>query len=1123
MSAAQLLNPKAWAKEQATAKKDAAKKGAKDAPAQPQPRPQAPSQFQHQHQIQRPTGFDPKVLLNPGGASNTAADDERFDGDFGVGNLISRHHNLTDRAEAPAKRRKVMSSGDDDNDQLKKSRGPASHIGNGGGIISDSIKKSQDKEEDSQQPAQPSIDLTVDDDAQDDDDDDVQFVSEVLKPSKDNANEEVCLGVLHVSGNVHRIPAPSSSKTANALGREMWPPMRLIFKKENAANNIIDLYDPTRAKFGTLEARAAAALGPMITGAPTLKLRCIFSLPGRKRSQDEYPGMRVSQNVKVDATLFSSRQAADQIGKYLSKRQYFLTTPLISPGRPVLNPQMPKNYGPAVGGTSSTTRVSGTVTYVVRTAEEMRSQASMMFDKIMDDSKLPGMEADSAIIRTPLMDHQKKGLHFLVDHERASSEYKDVKELPSHSLWLPSDNGRNTWYHIITGHEVREMPEEIRGGILADVMGLGKTLSIMSLVAATQAASRQFRVTPASGALVNAKATLIICPKSVLSNWTEQIGAHSVPGMIKSYVYHGPGRTQDLEFLAAQDVVLTSYNTAAAEFGDGMGKKKALSSITWFRIVLDEAHGIRTQSTQVSKACCALKAERRWAVTGTPIQNGLSDLGTLVKFLRIKPFDDNHTWNQHINAKFKTGDVSVLEQLKLLVGSITLRREKDTVIVGKRVQTRVRLDPSPDEELLYNRFAKTSRTHFHNITGGGTAIRGKAYAHVLKSIGRLRAICAHGREMLSEEDMKEIEGDDPSNAMVVDLGEEPEFTKDDDFITEKQAFETFTAMQDSEVDSCQRCGEKLGKQADEAADTTTDEEKSDVDDESSSDDSSSDEDVSPKKRTRKVVKDTSKDNDLLGHLTPCFHVICAGCEAHHREEVKKTATADNHHDCSWCGNYVRFGMFPLRRSAIDRFVEARRASKLTKAAKWDEDTYTGPHTKVKALLENLAISAQQTAALPPGEPPVRSVVFSGWTSYLDLIEYALMRENIGFVRLDGTMSVKTRTANLNIFKNNDNITVLLASIKAAGQGLNLTSANKVYVMEPQFNPGVEEQAVDRVHRLGQKRDVEIVHYIMKGSVEEGILKLQEKKKNLAKLSMDRKKSKAEDSLQKMNDIKDLFK
>ena len=102
--------------------------------------------------------------------------------------------------------------------------------------------------------------------------------------------------------------------------------------------------------------------------------------------------------------------------------------------------------------------------------------------------------------------------------------------------------------------------------------------------------------------------------------------------------------------------------------------------------------------------------------------------------------------------------------------------------------------------------------------------------------------------------------------------------------------------------------------------------------------------------------------------------------------------------------------------------------------------------------------------------------------------------------------------------------VFLVSIYAGGLGLNLTSACKVYVMEPQFNPAAEAQAVDRVHRLGQTREVEVVRFIMNQSVEERVLSIQKKKRDLADLSMNRnlRLDKEEERKRKLEDLRDLF-
>src|SRR5690242_3078691 len=132
-----------------------------------------------------------------------------------------------------------------------------------------------------------------------------------------------------------------------------------------------------------------------------------------------------------------------------------------------------------------------------------------------------------------------------------------------------------------------------------------------------------------------------------------------------------------------------------------------------------------------------------------------------------------------------------------------------------------------------------------------------------------------------------------------------------------------------------------------------------------------------------------------------------------------------------------------------------------------------------------------------------SVVFSTWTTHLDLVEIALKTHNHHYVRLDGRMSRDARDKSMRVFREDPTVRVMLVSIGAGGLGLNLTTANKVFMMEPQFNPAAEAQAVDRVHRLGQDRDVTIKRFIMEDSFEEKMLILQKKKKELADLTMAR--------------------
>ncbi|KAI3993959.1 hypothetical protein MKX01_002972 [Papaver californicum] len=148
-------------------------------------------------------------------------------------------------------------------------------------------------------------------------------------------------------------------------------------------------------------------------------------------------------------------------------------------------------------------------------------------------------------------------------------------------------------------------------------------------------------------------------------------------------------------------------------------------------------------------------------------------------------------------------------------------------------------------------------------------------------------------------------------------------------------------------------------------------------------------------------------------------------------------------------------------------------------------------SKVSALLKLLIASRNENVSR-------KSVVFSQFRKMLVLLERPLKDAGFRILRLDGSMSATRRAKVIKEFENqgSDSATVLLASLKASGTGINLTAASRVYLFEPWWNPAVEEQAMDRVHRIGQKEDVKIVRLIVKDSIEERILELQLGKKNL---------------------------
>ncbi|KAI6031365.1 SNF2 family N-terminal domain-containing protein [Pisolithus microcarpus] len=149
-------------------------------------------------------------------------------------------------------------------------------------------------------------------------------------------------------------------------------------------------------------------------------------------------------------------------------------------------------------------------------------------------------------------------------------------------------------------------------------------------------------------------------------------------------------------------------------------------------------------------------------------------------------------------------------------------------------------------------------------------------------------------------------------------------------------------------------------------------------------------------------------------------------------------------------------------------------------------------TKLDALLQNLRRLQDQ-------DPYFRAIVFSQFTSFLSLISTALDRERLTWYRFDGTMDTKKRNAAITEFRQNERKPkILLISLKAGGVGLNLTTANHVFMMDCWWNTATEHQAIDRVHRLGQEKTVYVKHFIVEDTVEGRILQIQKRKTAIVK-------------------------
>ena len=172
-------------------------------------------------------------------------------------------------------------------------------------------------------------------------------------------------------------------------------------------------------------------------------------------------------------------------------------------------------------------------------------------------------------------------------------------------------------------------------------------------------------------------------------------------------------------------------------------------------------------------------------------------------------------------------------------------------------------------------------------------------------------------------------------------------------------------------------------------------------------------------------------------------------------------------------------------------------------------------TKIRHLISLL------TSATDPCSE-YKYIIFSFFTSMLDLIEPFLLQERIDYVRYDGAMRNDAREASLESLRSNRKTRVLLCSLRAGSLGLNLTAASRVVILEPFWNPFVEEQAIDRVHRLNQTQDVKVYKLTIRDTVESRILELQDKKRELAKATIEGQQQKGGMKLT-LQDMLKLFK
>ncbi|KAJ5997420.1 hypothetical protein N7522_009080 [Penicillium canescens] len=771
-----------------------------------------------------------------------------------------------------------------------------------------------------------------------------------------------------------------------------------------------------------------------------------------------------------------------------------------------------------------------------QTEELEEDQLDALYRKAQSfDFNMPGADPAPSF-SLDLRKYQRQALHWMLSKEQDSNQ---AREKSMHPLWeeytwptkdvddndLPQVPEIDHFYvNPYSGDLSVDFPaqeQRCQGGILADEMGLGKTIEMLSLVHSHRiepdpqvangiASVNDLARMPASTGVVPAPyTTLVVAPTSLISQWeSEALKA----GTLRVLVYYGADKAMNLREICcesnhatAPQVIVTSYGVVLSEFRQlalqsalGPSATGGLFSVNFFRIILDEAHVIKNRRSKSAQACCELMAAHRWALTGTPIVNRLEDLFSLVRFLKVEPWSNFSFWKTFITVPFESKEyVRALNVVQSVLEPLVLRRTKSMktpegeplVPLPRKTITIEEVElPTQEREIYDCIFTRAKRTYNDNVEAGTLL---KSYSTIFAQILRLRQTCCH--PVLTRN--KSIVADEEDRAVAADATNE---LKDD--MDLQELIDQFN-VENENAESQERSGATVK--------FTT-------------------------HALRQIQTESSGECPICCEepmidpaVTACWHSACKKClEDFMQHQLNKNVQARCFNcrapvDAKNIFEVVRHPSshsIPLDDDIVSSIPpsSSQPAPRISLRRIYPLSPSAHTSAKIHALINHLS-------RMPPN---TKSVVFSQFTSFLDLIGPQLSKVGISHLRLDGTMPQKARASVLAEFTKEESYTdddiidpeddtpggeglarrdvpttpapsVLLISLRAGGVGLNLTAASHVFVMDPWWSFAIEAQAIDRVHRMGQTRDVSVTRFIVKDSIEGRMLRVQERKMNIA--------------------------
>lgn len=576
-------------------------------------------------------------------------------------------------------------------------------------------------------------------------------------------------------------------------------------------------------------------------------------------------------------------------------------------------------------------------------------------------------------------------------------------------------------------------------------MGLGKTIQSIALILTNPRPSPS---TDTSGRKTVPKnverCTLVVAPLALIKQWEAEIKNRvSDSHRLRVCVHHGGQRTKNFQDLRKYDVVVTTYQILVSEHGssseDPDGLQVGCFGLHWYRVILDEAHTVKNRNAKATKACYALRAEYRWCLTGTPMQNNLDEIQSLIKFLRIKPYDDLSVWKNQITKPMNNGRGGVaIRRLQVYLKIFMKRRTKDVLkqegalnpggktegqengfkITERKIEN-IAAEFSPEERKFYDKLEKRADKSLEQMMDGHKI----NYASALVLLLRLRQACNHphlvGGSMAKDQDaLTTGQGTlRKSKAVDKDLDDVADILGGLSMETKKCDVCQIELEKDEVASGAIRCLE-------------------------------CNEGLAALKREKKF-----RAKQKRGKKKPAA-IACSKKPQPQRKQNRRVIPDDSEEDGDNEQNSQGADEAPasVDYSGEDEDEEQEENGSqssseelATEDEEDSEESTTLPFIKSAKIRHLIAILHSECKKH-------KVIVFSQFTSMLDLIEPFLRKESFIFTRYDGSMRNDLREASLERLRTHTQTRILLCSLKCGSLGLNLTAASRVVILEPFWNP-----------------------------------------------------------------------